>query len=129
MSDFNLPAAYAELIAKRPELKVGGGVTLDYFDDDADRSEPYWFLSDDGFEAEIPVNSPIAAALITAKLLEALPRFHGLVNGRYREGKGWYVKDDNENTIYANTRDRYGPKSDTPIQALIAYHLKGASRE
>lgn len=116
----NLPELYARVVAKRPDLAVReDSWSLTYFGEDAwDWTQSVgidliWRCEE--------VSGQIAAALILARWVEAMPVNHHLSHDASDEGdmKTW--------AVYALATDmcRFVPSSpaDTPLEALAAFYL------
>ena len=109
----NLPELYNRVTAKRPE--VGASVVYSHIIDVRDGGPPIWgwfWEVSDGMG--VHVHHSIAAALILARWVEALPDWsHLMVRGRFPSNRGW--------TIYPSSQelDYYS----TPIEALAAFYL------
>jgi len=104
----NLPDLYARVVAKRPELAVDGLNRPD------PGKEP-WLLD------FLLVTPSLAAALILAKWVEALPVGHGLDHhpADNRESEDWQVR-----WYTTDNRTGCGPCEATPIEALAAFWLE-----
>ena len=112
----NLPALYAAVCAKRPELaaSVLYQTVIDAHDEKPAVCGWFWHpASDVGFH----VHADLAAALILARWVEALPCGVCLVHG-FGTGSAvqWWIRLD-EGTCCT-------PVSRTPLEALAAYYLE-----
>jgi hypothetical protein len=100
----DLPAKYAALIAKRPELAVE---RLNYL-----KSANQWWRESQITGTHRTIPSDEAEAMIESHLLRMLPSGCRtlVVSGR------WQVRD----TVHATNTDWF----DTPLEALIAFYME-----
>ena len=118
----NLPSLYARVVAKRPDLAV----KIDRGEGCEQRIERGWdawqyntYYGDDRQIVNF-TSDEIAAALILARWVEALPVNHHLsYDMNDDEQKVWRVFKLHE----ASGRFEAGPDRNTPIEALAAFYL------